>query len=158
MSYDHPTERWEPANFDQMLAMLPVVEDPDFVGATWSEAKVEVVDGRMDRQMPYPVYNQVVQTLWELCYQSSAYIGPYAGLPEDPEGTEPGTSLVKVLQSEVRIARATLNQLRRYFVLCTWGERFCDGYIAGEFTNRGMLAVLRRLRTLRQAMPSEEGA
>ncbi len=47
---------------------------------------------------------------------------------------------------------ATLNQVRRYLMLCTRGERFCDGHVAGEFDSGALLAALRRLRVLRNEM------
>jgi hypothetical protein len=158
VSVERPTKRWEPGDVDRMLAALPVVEAEGFVAATWSEPQVEIVDGVRHTSMPYPVYHPVVQTLWELCSGTGASIDPYAVLPEDPEGTEPGTGVLKVLESRERFAAATLDQIRRYFVLCTRGERFCDGFIAGEFAEGRMLAALRRLRELRDAMAPEEPA
>ena len=104
--------------------------------------------------MAYPVYHPVVQTLWNLGYDSSAFIDPYAVLPEDPKGTEPGTGMIRVLPSPESMAAATLDQIRRYLVLCLRAERFCDGFIGEELKEGGrMRAALRRLRELRAILP-----
>jgi hypothetical protein len=99
-----------------------------------------------------PSYHPVIHKFWSLCYKSSAYIDPYGVLPDDPEGLESGIEVVKVLASSSDMEKASLNQIRRYFVLCTRGERFCHGYIEGEFKSDRIQAALLRLKKLRDAM------
>jgi hypothetical protein len=85
-------------------------------------------------------------------YDTTAYIDAYAPLPEDP--TRDGIPF-SVLGTSFRLEyfeTATLNQVRRYLDLCTRGERFCDGHVAGELESGTILAALRRLRDLRSTM------
>jgi hypothetical protein len=80
---------------------------------------------------------------------------PYALLPEDPKGLEPGTDVLKVLQSVGDMEKASLGQIRRYLVLCIRGERFCDGYIAGQFESGLIQAALRGLKQIRGGSKKE---
>ncbi len=155
MDPNRPTPAWTPDDIDRALAILPVVEAEGFVSHTWDGDGRSVVDGRTVTSMAYPVYHPVVRTLWDLGYDSSAFIDPYAVLPEDPEGTEPGTGMLRVLPGPESMAAATLDQIRRYLVLCLRAERFNEGYIGAELKEGGrMRAALHRLRELRAAMPA----
>ena len=135
-----------------MLELLQVMEAPGFQIATWPVHEPELRDGLVVHQMPYPEYDPVVDRFWELCYKSSCYIDPYAVLPEDPPGLEHEMDVVDVLRAPRDMEKATLNQIRRYFVLCTRGERFCDGYIQGQFEDGCLRAALLRLAALRAGM------
>ena len=156
MSYDKPTKGWKGADIDAMLAMLPVVEAEGFVAATWPETEVEIVDGVRHMAMPYPDYHPVVDTLWDLCYRTSAYLDPYAALPEDPTPDGVPFSVLGASFPPEYFRTATLDGIRRYLVLCTRGERFCDGHIASQFESGAILAALRRLRELRGVVPVTE--
>ncbi len=135
-----------------MFAILATREADGFTICTWTEPQTRAVDGRMHTAMPHPQYDPVVEVLWNLLYKTSAWIHPYDPLPEDPERVrEEGIafSVLGVSHPPEFLARASLNQVRRYLVLCTRGERFGDGHIAGEFESGALLAALRRLRELR---------
>jgi hypothetical protein len=77
---------------------------------------------------------------------------PYEVLPEDSTGTKPDTSTLHVLQNASDISHATVDQIRRYFNLCTRAERFCDGAIEGHIENGLIPAALCQLRRLRESM------
>ncbi len=124
-----------------MLAILAPIEEEGFVAATWREGEW------------YPTYHPVVAAWRALAGKSDTSMNAYTVLPEDPIGATPDPSLTKLTQTADQIEVATLNQIRRYFMLCVRGERFCDGYIAKEFAEGRMLAALHRLRRLRQEMP-----
>lgn len=154
MSDKRPTKTWSKRDIDRMLELLKVIESPDFAPFTWPVQEEQIENGVKVMQWPYPDYHPVVDEMWQLLYKTSAYIDPYKVLPEDPPGLEDGTDTLSVLNNcPESIPTATLNQIRRYLVLCTRGERFSTGYIAGEFENGSMLAALQRLRALRESMP-----
>ncbi len=148
MSERQPTGPWSQADIDRMLELLPILEDPSFTAATWPVLEPKIVDGVKVVQLPYPIYAPEIERLWELCYRTSCFTPPYEVLPEDPPGLELGTGTLEVLNSVRAMETATLAQLRRYFVLCTRSERFCDGYIAGQIESGIFVAALRRLRDL----------
>lgn len=133
-----------------MLELLPILEDPTFVAATWPKLEPKIVDGVKIIQLPYPNYAPEIERFWQLCYGTSCFTPPYEVLPEDPPGLQPGTGTLEVLNSVRAMETATLAQLRRYFVLCTRAERFCDGYVAGQIESGIFVAALRRLRDLRE--------
>jgi len=145
MSYQKPTKVWANKDIERVIEVLAVIEDPEFNVATWQDHLAAKPDGIKVKQVPYPRYHPVVETLMRLSYNSSAYIDPYAVLPEDPAGSEPGIDLVQVVEKPQDLESATLDQIRRYLVLCTRGERFSDGYVARQFESGMMLAVRRRL-------------
>jgi hypothetical protein len=102
--------------------------------------------------MPYPVYHEVVDRMWKLLYDTSAYIAPYAPLPEDPTPEGIPFSVMSAHFPRDYFESATLNQVRRYLVLCARGERFCDGHIASQFESGSILAALKRLSFLRREL------
>lgn len=151
MSIEQPTSEWRTGDIDRMLELLNVIEAPDVVPFTWPEQEERIENGVKVMQWPYPDYHPVVDEMWQLLYNTSAYIDPYKVLPEDPRGLEDGADTLSVLNNcPGAIPTATLNQIRRYLVLCTRGERFCTGYIAGEFESGSMLAAFHRLKELRE--------
>lgn len=148
MSYDRPTKTWAVRDIDRMLQLLDEIERPGFVAYTlWTQPKESIEPNSIP--MTFPDYHPVVKELIDLLYKSSAWIDPYAALPEDPVQEDVPFSVLGVSYSLAYFETATLNQVRRYLVLLSRGERFCDGHIAGEFNRGAVLAALRRLRALR---------
>lgn len=152
MSVDHPTKTWSLHDVDLMLALMEVIESPGFDIATWPHREPQSLDGRFVRQMPYPDYHSVVDELTRMCYETSTFIDPYGLLPEDPRGLDPDSGATNLLSSPRDMDSASLDQIRRYLVICTRGERFCDGHIAAEFEKGCLQAAMRRLRKLRRDM------
>ena len=146
-----PTDEWLNTDIDMMLSLLPTIEAPDFQSQVWPNLPDVVENGTRIRQMPYPVYHEVVDRMWKLLYETSAYIDPYAPLPEDPTADGVPFSVMGAHFPAEYFETATLNQVRRYLVLCTRGERFCDGHIASQFESKSIQAALRRLRHLRDS-------
>lgn len=155
MSYDRPTKKWSLRDIDTMLEFLPMMEEPGFVAATWPVPEKRDASGNPVMCWPYPSYHPLIHEFISLCYKTSIYTDPYALLPEDPKGLEPGIDVLKVLQSVGDMEKASLGQVRRYLVLCTRGERFCDGYIAGQFESGLIQAALRRLKQIRGGSKKE---
>lgn len=77
---------------------------------------------------------------------------PFEVLPEDPAETEPDTSIFNVLQNASDMPHATVDHIRRYFILCTRAERFCDGAIEGAIETGLIPAALCQLRRPRESM------
>jgi hypothetical protein len=152
MSIDEPTIEWLASDIDQMLELLPIIDAPDFKSHHWSELPDVIVNGTRTMQMPYPIYHGVVERIWKLLYETSAYTDPYAILPEDPTQDGVPVPVMGTHFSAGYFEMATLNQVRRYLVLCTRCERFCDGHIASHFDSGFIQAALRRLRQLRDSL------
>lgn len=153
MSIKRRTKEWSKRDIDRMLKLLPIIEDRGFQVAVWPEHEPREVDGMMVHQIPYPEYHPVIDQLRDLWLNSSCYTNPYEILPEDPLGLNPDSmEAATVLTSARDMESATLNQIRRYFILCTRGEHFCDGYIGGQFRDGAFQAALARLKLLRELM------
>lgn len=151
MSLENPTKEWVAPDIDQMLDLLAVMEEPGFVPYEWwTQPKDDLPENAIS--MSFPNYHPVVQRMTELLYRTSAYIDPYAPLPEDPTQEGVPFSVMGASFPTEYFATATLDQVRRYLVLLTRGERFCDGHIAGEFDGGRVVAALRRVRELRAGM------
>lgn len=135
-----------------MLALLETLEEEGFRGHTLVGGEALTENGSQARTLPHRTYDSAIKMMWTLCYHSSALIDPYGVLPEDPPGTERGVCLTQVLDSFEKMHQATLDQIRRYLILCTRCERFCDGYIARELDSGLLLGALQRLRELRTQM------
>ena len=136
------TDPWGKEELDAVLALLPTFESPGFKMAEW---QVFEPDENGITQMPYPTYVPIVDQLFALV----AGVHPYDALPEDADdqGIKPET--VFDLES---FSSMSINQVRRYFSHCRRGERFCDGYIEGQFLNGKLLAALHRLHEIQQAL------
>lgn len=153
MSYERPTEVWSPEDIDRMLELLEPILASGFGLATWVHPDPVEEDGKLVHVMGWPDYHPVVDEFIQFCYESSTFIDPYARLPEDPPmrgQDEPLTA--RVLTTPEHMKSASLNQIRRYLVLLTRGERFCDGYIEDQFKEGLLQAAVLRLRDLRDAM------
>ena len=152
MSINKPTKKWSTNDIDKMLALLPIMEAEGFKAASWPKREPVEVNGELIQHVPHPEYHSVVDQFWEFCYETSCFMEPYEVLPEDPAGTEPDTSLFNLLQNASDMSHATVDQIRRYFILCTRAERFCDGAIEGAIETGLIPAALCQLRRLRESM------
>jgi len=147
MSIHRPTKGVHRSAAEKLLAVLAEMEAPDFrfyepAPPEPSHDPPTIVLGSG------PTYHPVFQKLWELLYDSSLYLDPYAALPEDPKQDGIAFSVMGASFPPEAFRSATLDQVRRYLVLCTRGERFCDGHVAGEWDSGALLAALRRFREL----------
>lgn len=110
--------------------------------------------GGEENQAPYPVYDPAIEAFWEAFLGSGGPVDPYGRLPEDPIDATPPTVWEPAFTAG-SFSEATVDQIRRYLMLCRRRERFCDGHIAAEFENGTLLAAMNRLRSLREAMPDK---
>lgn len=146
MSVDKPTKKWAPSDIDKMLELLPVMESPDFLPYTYPYISAESESDILVRS-PYPTYHEVVDQLWILVYESSAFIDPYGPLPEG-RGSEQSVHDGLAINLE----QATLNQIRRYLVLITRHEHHSGGQFVIEFDAGRLVRALRRLKDLRHGL------
>ncbi len=149
MSLSNPTGEWLKQDIDKMLKLLAIIESPDFQSHIWPDLPDAFENGTRIAQMPYPVYHEVINQMWQLLYETTAYIDPYACLPEDSSLDGVSIGVMGAHFPPAYFESATLNQVRRYLVLCTRGERFCDGHIAKQFEIGSIHAALKRVRHLR---------
>ncbi|MDQ2985944.1 MAG: DUF6508 domain-containing protein [Armatimonadota bacterium] len=140
---------WPAEGIDETLAYLPFFEDRSFVPFVWEPMRPMMKDGKEVWHVPYPICDDKVDGFWRTFAKTGGFIHPYDALPED--ATQGGIQF-SVLGAHFPIEyfeTATLNQVRRYLSLCTRGERFCDGHIAGQFENGCIIAALRRVAALK---------
>lgn len=109
---------------------------------------MDLPEGGQVLHVPYPEYHPVVEQWWNLLYDTPFYISPYGRLPEDPSSDGVPFSVMGAHFPLEYFENATLAQVRRYMLLCSRGERFCNGHIAGEFEKRVIHASFARLEQL----------
>lgn len=126
------------------------METPGFKVYEWETPVTTTKEkGRNVMFIGGPTYHPLVhELLWGLACESSLYIDPYAVLAEDPSPEGAPFDVMKASFTTEYFATSTINQVRRYLVLCTRGERFCDGHIASQWDSGALPAPLRRFREL----------
>lgn len=139
-----------PADIEPVLSLKPIFDSlsvEEF--RSWNGWEpMELPEGGQVLHVPYPDYHPVVNQWFELLYQTPFYIDPYAALPEDPMLDGVPFSVMGAHFPLEYFETATIDQVRRYMLLCTRGERFCDGHIAGEFERGVIQAAFNRLQQL----------
>jgi len=122
---------------DELLCFLPRFEVP---GRAWIERMgggEETAGGAVT--MRYPLYCKDVLAFYRL-----------AGQPWWADyGYEPRAA-AQMLADEARIARATLDEIKTMLTYCVRGERFADGHWAAMLKSGRIVAILRRLKVLRE--------
>jgi hypothetical protein len=128
------------ARIDELLQFLPLFDRPD-------RAFVEPWGGGQPTesgaiQMPYPVYPDDVRRFFELaaqpCWSDYGYKPSEAG----------------DLAHEAFIRQATLDEIKTILTYCVRGERFSDGHWGSMLASGVIMAILKRLKHLRDDVPS----
>lgn len=139
-----------PSDIEAVLSLKPIIDSlsvEEF--RSWNGWEpMDLPEGGQALHIPYPNYHPVVEKWWNLLYQTPFYIDPYAALPEDPTPDGVPFSVMGAHFPPEYFDNATLDQVRRYMLLCTRGEKFCDGHIAGEFESGVIQAAFARLASL----------
>jgi ADP-ribosyl-[dinitrogen reductase] hydrolase len=133
------TQQAEPtlAQIDELLRFFPLfdVPDRDFVERWGGGEKTE--NGAIT--MPYPVYPEDVLEFYRLagqpCWSDYDYVPTEAG---------------RMLHDDAIIRRATLAEIVTMLTYCVRGERFSDGHWAAMLESGRIVALLKRLRVLRE--------
>ena len=124
---------------DELLRFLPLFDVPnrDFVERWGGGKKTE--SGAIT--MPYPVYPEDVKQFYRL-----------AGQPcWSDEDYEPKKA-ARMLQDDAFIQCATLAEVVTMLTYCVRGERLSDGHWAAMLESGRIVALLKRLRVLREQM------
>lgn len=139
-----------PADIEAVLSLKPIFDSlsvEEF--RSWNGWEpMDLPEGGQALHVPYPNYHPVVNQWFDLLYKTPFYIDPYAALPEDPSPDGVTFSVTGAHFPPEYFENATLDQVRRYMLLCTRGEKFCDGHIAGEFERGVIQAAFNRLQQL----------
>jgi hypothetical protein len=128
-----------PAQIDDLLRFLPRFDVPGraFIERWGGGKKTE--GGAIT--MPYPVYPEDVLAFYRLagqpCWSDYDYVPQEAG---------------RMLQDDAVIRRATLAEIVTMLTYCVRGERFGDGHWAAMLESGRIVALLQRLRALREEM------
>lgn len=138
---------WTEAEARRFRELMAIIDQPDFVPATWADFSKPWPDGKY--RLPYPTYAPEVDEIWALLAKSGVMRHPYELLPEDPPDAKAGLETHLILKTVEDIEGATIDQIGRYLMLCRRAERFADGHIDDEFRSGRLVAALRRVAELK---------
>jgi hypothetical protein len=125
-------------DIDALLEFLPLFQKPGRTFAKWSEM-VKNADGSFS--LPYPVYDDDVEEFFSLVGQRGWIDVGYK--PEEA---------AQMLAEEEFIEQASLEQVKTMLTYCVRGERFCDGHRESLLIGGQIVALLRRLKAIREEM------
>jgi len=125
-------------DIDALLAFLPLFERPGRAFAKWGGAEKNR-DGSIS--LPHPVYDDDVEEFFRRVGERGWIDYGYrpmeaADMLADPEF----------------VGRASLDDVRTMLTYCSRGERFCDGHWEWLLKGGQIVALLRRLRAIREQM------
>ena len=128
------TEAVTKEKIDELLRFLTLFEKPSrkFV------KKWEGDDENGFNVIPHPVYFDDVRQFFRLaaqpCWSDYGYLKKKPG---------------KMIKDSKNIENANLDEIKTMLTYCVRGERFCDGFWERMLRSGQVVAVLKRLRTLR---------
>jgi hypothetical protein len=124
---------------DQLLRFLPLFDVPGESFIERWEGGVEREDGAIT--MPYPVYHEHVGQFFgcagQACWSDYEY--------------QPAEA-ARMVQDDEFIANAGIAEIKTMLTYCVRGERFCDGHWDEMLRTGRIVAILKRLRVLRDRM------
>lgn len=129
-------------DIDALLEFLPRFDKRGRTFAKWSEM-VKNADGSFS--LPYPVYDEDVEEFFSLVSQRGWL--DYGYKPEEA---------ARMLADEEFIKQASLEQVKKMLTYCVRGERFCDGHRESLLEGGQIVALLRRLKAIREQMRDDE--
>jgi hypothetical protein len=124
------------AQIDELLRFLPLFDVP---GRDWIEGwggGERTESGAIT--VPYPIYAADVVAFFRL-----------AGQPRWSDYDYEPREAARMLGDEAFIRRATLAEVKTMLTYCVRGERFGDGHWAAMLESNKIVALLQRLRVLR---------
>ena len=120
------------SDFDEILNYLPVLYADGFSATKRRSAEESLPT------IAWPVYEPIVQQFFDIaaqaCWTDSTYHPAEIG---------------EVIRDPVRVAKASLDQIKSMLTWCVRGERFCDGHWGGVIEDGCIRNVLLRLQELR---------
>lgn len=125
-------------DIEALLEFLPLFETPGRRFAKWGDVERNA-DGSIS--MPFPIYDEDVEEFFRR-------IGQHGWIDCDYKPDE----AARMIEDADFIERASLEQIRTMLTLCVRGERFCDGHRESLLAGGQIIALLRRLKTIREQM------
>ena len=125
-------------DIDALLEFLPLFEKPGRKFAKWAGGE-KLGDGSIT--MPFPVYERDVEEFFKQV-GSRGFID-YGYKPEEA---------ARILEDAELIESASLEQVKTMLTYCVRGERFCDGLRESLLSGGQIVALLRRLKAIREQM------
>ncbi len=132
-----PSKKLTIKNIDAVLAYLPYFENTNNVFFTTSDAWVDPYDFS-------PTVLDFIETLHD-----ESFIGLY-DLSKWQEDA------VKYIEDAALLDMADLETIRKLLTLHVRKDRFCSGHLADMIECGHILAILKRLKTIREAMISKQ--
>jgi hypothetical protein len=122
---------------DALLRFLPLFErsEREFI-VRWGGGQ-DLEEGVV--QMPFPIYTEEVVAFFRLA--SQPFWADYYYKPAEAAA---------MVADDAFIRQANLEQIKTMLTYCVRGERFADGYWAALLQQGRIVAILRRLRILRE--------
>ena len=128
----------EREDIDALVKFLPLFERPGRVFAKWGET-LKNADGSIS--LPLPEYDEDVREFFRLVARHGWI--DYGYKPEEA---------ARMLADVELIERAGVEQLKTMLTYCLRGERFCDGLWESLLEGGQIVALLRRLKAIRERM------
>jgi hypothetical protein len=125
------------ARIDELLHFLPLFDVPNRAFVERWEGGTKAEDGAI--AIPYPIYPEDVAAFYRL-----------AGQPWWRDRRYEPRKAARMLEDEAFIERATLAEVKTILTFCVRGERFSDGLWAAMLESGKIVALLKRLRALRE--------
>lgn len=121
---------------DDLVSFLPKLHAADFVPVRRWAGGEKRRDGSIT--MPWPEYDAVVLRFFEAagqdCWMDFDYVPVEAG---------------RILEDQVLVRRASLDQIKTMLTYCVRGERFCDGHWGAMIEQGHVRRLLERLAEIR---------
>jgi len=125
-------------DIDALLEFLPQFEKPGRQFAQWDRLEKNA-DGSIN--FPFPIYNEDVDEFFKRVGQRGWIDVGYK--PEEA---------ARMLEDAEFIKQASLEQVKMMLTYCVRGERFCDGLRESLLSGGQIVALLRRLKAIREQM------
>ncbi len=122
---------------DELLEFLPLFDVPEMDFIQKWEGGEKTKDGII--KMPYPIYHKDVKRFYRLAGQACWLDYDYGS-----------KEAVKMIQDDEFINSATIADIKTMLTYCVRGERFCDGHWGEMLKSGGVVAILKRLKVLRE--------
>jgi len=141
-------------SIDALLEFIPVFEDPEFEFSAWEVSTDEDAPATMRATPPdggptqsyyhrtHPEASRFVRALYE-----NDWVVPF----DWPQWQKTGE---RYTESEAALQEADLDVLRKLLTTHVRKERFCEGHLSAMHRCGHLTALLRRMRELRDSVPS----
>jgi hypothetical protein len=123
---------------DAILPFLERFEAVEFSAGTW-----KMPEGQFPHFDFEKIVNEFIHSLYESGWVTSAF-----------DWTEWQQTAQEFVDSPKKIEKADATTIQKLLTTHCRADRFCEGHLASVFENGHIVALLRRLKTIRSSMPS----